>query len=128
MCKKTGLFLIVCMTVVSVWGTPVFAGETSEASDDKALIIFYRVKKFAGKGIPVGVHHAGGAIGTLKSGSSFQKYFEPGEHTFWSKVIVEDSVTLSVVAGKTYYIRGDVGMGLVVGRPKLTQTQNRETK
>lgn len=45
----------------------------------------------------------------------------PGQHTLWSQVISQDAVTLDVEAGKTYYVKGDVRMGVYAGRPKFTR-------
>lgn len=126
--SKNNLLIILLIVMTGAWATPVFSVDVPEAKPDEALIVFYRVKKFAGAGIPVGVHYSGGSVGTLSNGASFHKYFNPGEYTFWSKVITESSVTLNVTAGETYYIRGDVTMGLVVGRPKLTQTYKIESR
>jgi len=126
--KLANTFLILTIVVMSAWITPGLKAETPEAEEQKGLIVFYRVKKGAGSAIPIGVHYSGGSVGTLKNGASFQKYFAPGEYTFWSKVITEDSVTLTVEAGNTYYIRGDVRMGFYIGRPKLKQTQVLESR
>lgn len=126
--KNTSLFIGLLIIVMSVWVSPAISAENLEVKPDKALIVFYRVKKGAGAAIPITVHNASGAVGTLSNGASFQKYFDPGEHIFWSKVVVEDTVTIFAEAGNTYYVRGDVKMGFRIGRPKLTQTDVMEAK
>ena len=56
------------------------------------------------------------------------RYVEPGQYTFWSQVISKDSVTIDIVAGKTYYIKGVTQMGLLAGRPRLTVATEAEAK
>ena len=45
----------------------------------------------------------------------------PGQYDFWSQAISQGSITVTVEAGKTYYIKGEVQMGVLAGRPKITQ-------
>jgi hypothetical protein len=99
-----------------------------QVKEDKGLIIFYRASAFKGGAIRFNLNHGQEPIGALKSGTTLHRYVEPGQHTFWSKVISQDSVTLDVVAGKTYYIKGDVQLGLVAGRPRLTVVPESEAK
>ena len=36
-------------------------------------------------------------------------------------MISQDAITLNVEAGKTYYVKGEMLMGVSAGRPKFTQ-------
>jgi hypothetical protein len=106
---------------MSVFFTPVFASDLPEVEPDKGLVIFYRMSSFKGGAIRFNLNHSEGSIGQLLSGTYLYKHFDPGEHTFWSQAISQDSITLKIEAGKKYYVRGDVMMGLFAGRPKFTQ-------
>jgi len=117
--NKTNIIIVLLFTAMTTWATPTLAAEIPEAQPDKGLIMFYRLSKFSGKAISFSVDHADGRIGTLKSGTVLHKYFEPGPQTFYSQVISRASLTVNVEAGKTYFLRVDSKMGLVVARPKF---------
>ncbi len=104
------------------------SAELPQVKEDKGLIIFYRESAFKGGAIRFNLNHGQEPIGALKSGTTLHRYVEPGQHTFWSQAISKDSVALDVVAGKTYYIKGVVQVGLVAGRPKLTVVPESEAK
>lgn len=90
------------------------------------MVVFYRLGKFGGSAIRFNLSHAEGFMGQLLNDTWLYKSVEPGEHTFWSQVISQDSITIRVEAGKTYYVKGVVKMGLVVGRPTFTQVSEEE--
>lgn len=87
----------------------------------KGLVVFYRPSAFAGGAIRFNVNHAEGSLGQLTNGTVLQKVVEPGPATFWAQAISQDSITINVSAGQTYYVRGDVRMGIYAGRPQFTQ-------
>ena len=102
--------------------------QVPQADPDKGLVVFYRVKNFKGGAIRFNVHHSQGVIGTLTNGSFLYTYVEPGQQTFWSEVISQDSVTLTVEAGKTYYVRGETKLGVYAGRPRLVTVPESQAK
>jgi hypothetical protein len=99
----------------------VGAVDVPPSDPDKALVVFYRGKKFKGGAIRFDVNHSGGSLGRLGSGTYLFGYFEPGKRQFWSQVIAQDSITLNLEAGKTYFVRGEVKMGVYAGRPSFRQ-------
>ena len=119
--KKIHVSLIFFITALIIWAIPVLSAEIPQAKPDKGLVIFYRDKKFSGGAIRFNINHSEGSLGQLLSGTFLYKYFDPGSHTFSSQAISQDSITLSVEAGKVYYVKGDVRMGVYAGRPKFTQ-------
>ncbi|WP_170526253.1 DUF2846 domain-containing protein [Ruegeria arenilitoris] len=102
-------------------GTVMQTGSTFEAPSGKALVVFYRPAAFAGAATRFNVQHTDGPVGQLTSGAVIQKVVNPGENTFWAQAISQDSITIQAQAGQTYYIRGDVRMGIYAGRPQFTQ-------
>ena len=119
------------LAAVLILSLPILHAQSTElpqVKEDQGLIIFYRQKALKGGAIRFNLNHGQEPIGALKSGTTLHRYVEPGQHTFWSKAISQDSVTLDVVAGKTYYIKGIVQLGLVAGRPKLTVVPESEAK
>ena len=121
--------LIAClaMTFALVSERSVSA-QVPEADPDKGLVVFYRVPDFKGGAIRFNVQHSDGVIGTLTNGSFFYKSLEPGQHTFWSQVISQDSITLTVEAGKVYYVKGETKLGIYAGRPRLTQVSETQAQ
>jgi hypothetical protein len=55
----------------------------------------------------------------LKRGGYYPYFANPGETEFWASTEAKTSVTQMIEAGKTYYLQGGIGIGLVAGRPKL---------
>ncbi len=125
------IFMSILAAVMILSFLPISPAESQDlpqVKEDKGLIIFYRASAFKGGAIRFNLNHGQEPIGALKSGTTLHRYVEPGQHTFWSKAISQDSVTLDVVAGETYYIKGDVQLGLVAGRPRLTVVPESEAK
>jgi hypothetical protein len=106
---------------ITSYSTLTIAANLPEAKADKGLVIFYRLSGFKGKAIRFNLNHAEGSLGQLLSGTYLYKYLEPGEHKFWSQAISQDSITINVEAGKKYYVKGEVAMGVLAGRPQFTQ-------
>ena len=86
----------------------------------KALVYFYREKKLAGWGVGYNVRDGETRIGGLPNGSYFVYDATPGSHTFSAATEARAERTLKIEAGKSYYIRGEIEMGMFVGRPYLT--------
>jgi len=124
--NKTYVFLISFVVAITIYSYPALTADLPEAKSDKGLVIFYRLSGFKGKAIRFNLNHSEGSIGQLLSGTYLYKYLEPGEHKFWSQAISQDSITLNVEAGKTYYVKGEVTMGVLAGRPKFTQMSQSE--
>ena len=104
-----------------MWPIPAVTATIPEADPEKGLVVFHRPRRAVGAAVPVNVHHADGVLGTLRDGVVLHRYYEPGQHQFWSEVIAQDSIMINVEAGKVYFVRGETTMGVVVARPKFTQ-------
>lgn len=126
--KKIKTFLVLLIAAMSAWTTSALTADIPQAKPDKGLVIFYRVSSFKGGAIRFNLNHSEGSIGQLLSGTFLYKYLDPGEHSFWSQAISQDSITLNVEAGNTYYVKGDVRMGVFAGRPKFTQMPESQAK
>jgi len=124
--QSFSLFVFVLLAVHTV--ATVRAAEVPEPKEGQGLVVFYRLSNFKGKAIRFNINHAEGTLGQLLSGTYVFKHVDPGEHTFWSQAISEDSITLSVEAGQTYYIQGTVKMGVLAGRPKFKQVSESKAK
>ena len=123
------IILVVCFSIiVGSLSVPSSAAEVPQADSDKAQVVFYRVKSFKGGAIRFNVQYPEGLIGTLGNGTYLYKQLEPGQYQFWSQVISQDSITLNIEAGNTYYVKGEVQIGVFAGRPKFTQVPESQAK
>jgi Protein of unknown function (DUF2846) len=86
----------------------------------KGLVHFYREKKLEGWGVGYNIRDGEKKIGGLPNGSYFVYDATPGPHRFSASTESTAERTIEVQPGKTYYVRGEVEMGLFVGRPHLT--------
>lgn len=129
--KKTKHSVMCALLTISIFFLSIpyaISADIPQAKEDKGLVIFYRESSFKGGAIRFNLNQGQEPIGALPSGTMLYRYVEPGQHTFWSQVISKDSVTIDVIAGKTYYIKGVAKIGLLVARPKLTVTTEADAK
>jgi hypothetical protein len=92
----------------------------------KGLVIFYRERHFTGGGVSYKVFDNGARVGGLPNGAYFVYQAKPGLHKFTASTEVTDEKPLTVQAGKTYYVRGEVQMGVLIGRPHLIIVDRQE--
>jgi len=97
---------------------PVYS-KVDKIPDNRGLVYVYRPSSFFGGGFSFNVKTGETVITTLSNGE-YYPYFSPlGEKEFWAQTESKSSVTLDVKAGETYYIKGELGVGFLVGRPHL---------
>jgi Protein of unknown function (DUF2846) len=92
----------------------------------KALVIFYRERHFVGGGVSYKVFDNGTRIGGLPNGAYFVYQAKPGAHKFTASTESTSEHVRTLEVGKTYYIRGEVHMGVMVGRPELVVADGKE--
>lgn len=103
-----------------------------EVKPDMGLVVFYRQANMKGRAIRFEISDsAKGSIGYLSDGTVVHRDLEPGSHTFTVRapsVDGQDSVTLDVEAGQTYYVKGTVLWGWPAGRPKFTRMSDSQAQ
>jgi hypothetical protein len=121
--------LIACLAMtVALVSEESMSAQVPEADPDKGLVVFYRVANLKGGAIRFSLQHSDEVIGTLTNGSFLYKYLEPGQHTFWSQVISQDSITLTVVGGKIYDVKGEPKLEIYAGRSQFTQVSETQAQ
>ena len=118
--KMVLLASLMATTLALLQAGPAAAAGIPEAKEGQALIAFYREQRMAGAAIQFRVNENGQPIGSLTNGSVLLRDLDPGNFTFSSQVVTGDSLSLTVEAGKTYFVQGTVRMGYFAGRPKFT--------
>jgi hypothetical protein len=91
---------------------------------NKGLVYIYRPGSFVGGGISYDVKVGDAPVTTLYNGGYFPYFSNPGEVEFWAKTETKSAVTLDVKAGETYFIKGTIGVGFLMGRPHLLVVPN----
>lgn len=94
---------------------------------DKALIFVVRTAMIGYK-IHSKLAVDGKWMGVNRGGTHFYFTLEPGEHFFCSESENQDYLALTVEAGKTYYLKQQVEMGVFKARTNLTVLNEEEGK
>lgn len=102
----------------SVERAPQTAGPDRPAPGN-GMVTFYRERRIVGMAVGFNVREDGQRIGGLPNGTYFVHQAAPGTHRYTAATESTDEVTIPVQAGQSYYVRGTIGMGVVVGRPHL---------
>jgi hypothetical protein len=127
MLKKINVCLILLAVGISLPFMPSFAASLPESKPDQGLVVFYRSKSFKGAAIRFQITESGGiSVGNLSNGSMFYKYYEPGQKIFDVSTLSisgSDLVSLDIIAGETYFLRGEILLGWPAGRPRFVQEQ-----
>ena len=82
-------------------------------------IVFYRNSALYGLLIGYAVKENGRKLGNLSNGAYFVLPVDPGEHVFTAATENKDTLRLEVDAGETYFVRGTVYLGLVLGEASI---------
>ena len=91
----------------------------SDVPQDKALVYIYRPSGIVGAGVRYHVAARGDRIVYLKPGGYFPYVAEPGEIEFWAQTEAKETITTDLEPGQTYYLKGTVGIGFAIGRPRF---------
>lgn len=107
-------------TVADTTATNGTGGKIGPPQDGKGQIVFFRPSKFAGAAVGFKVREGSTELGKLRSGKYFVASVDPGTHEYTVHSESKDLLTMEVEAGETYYVQGTLTMGLMVGRPNLS--------
>jgi Protein of unknown function (DUF2846) len=87
--------------------------------EDKGVVYIYRPTSPVGMAVVYQVIANSSVIMPLQNGGYYAYFAKPGENEFQAATESISSVTLDVKPGQTYYIKGTLGIGFAVGRPRL---------
>jgi hypothetical protein len=88
-----------------------------------ATIVFFRPWKFVGGGVGFIVREGTAELGKLRAGKYFVLQVAPGKHTYTVHSEATDNLTIDADAGETYYIEGEIGIGVLVGHPHIKPSE-----
>jgi Protein of unknown function (DUF2846) len=88
-----------------------------------ATVVFFRPWKFVGGGVGFIVREGTAELGKLRAGKYFVLHVAPGKHTYTVHSEATDNLTIDADAGETYYIEGEIGVGVLVGHPHIKPSE-----
>lgn len=94
------------------------ASLVGSAPADKAQIVFFRPSGM-GAAISFKVREGEQELGRLGNRDYFIATVAPGKHSYVVHSEAKDLLNIEVDAGETYYVRGSISMGFIVGHPHL---------
>lgn len=113
-----GILMILLLTTGCASLGPAFE-QVASMPNGKALIYVYRPSAFVGGGVSYDININKKVIAPLRNGGYFPYFADPGKTEVWAKTEVRRSVVFVAEAGDTYYVKGGIMMGILVGRPHL---------
>ncbi|MCU7940132.1 MAG: DUF2846 domain-containing protein [gamma proteobacterium symbiont of Bathyaustriella thionipta] len=94
-----------------------------ETKPDQALIYFYRTPGFIGSTYRFNLFENKQVVGAMAQNSYFYLFTSNGEHTYSvgdRNLEKAESITLTVQAGQTYYVKVDIEYEVMGGKPVFT--------
>lgn len=89
-------------------------------------VVFFRPGSLMGAALGCTVHEDDKEIARLGSGKYYVVDAAPGKHLYFTKGEATDKLNLEVEDGETYFVKCNIGMGVVSGRANLSPS-DRET-
>lgn len=86
----------------------------------KGLVVFYRPGSMFGAALGCTVHEGGQELARLGSGKYYTVVAEPGTHQYFTEGEATDKINVEVEADETYFVRCNIGMGVMSGRANLS--------
>lgn len=104
--------------------SPLASPETPVANrpeeEQPGFLVCYREKRFVGAALNTSVHVDDLEIADMDNGCYIIVKVKPGEHKLYADEM-EDAITVKVEAGKAYYFRMELAMGLWKGHGRLKE-------
>lgn len=100
------------------------SGVVGPAPAEQGQIVFFRTGSMFGAALGCTVHEGEGAadveLARLGSGKYYVITATPGKHQYYTKGEAKDRLTMEIEAGETYFVRCNIGMGVMSGRANLS--------
>lgn len=103
--------------------TPVVAtksGTIGTPVTGKGQVVFYRPGSLMGAALGCTVHEGTAQVARLGTGKYWVAPVEPGKHVYNTEGEAKDVLNMEVEPGETYYVKCNIGMGVMSGRANLS--------
>lgn len=94
-------------------------GHVAPPAAGKSQVVFFRTGAYVGAGTWFKVRENGAELGKLSNEAYFVAVLNPGPHTFTSTTENKTTLRMELDPGETYYVRGTLQMGVLMGEPNL---------
>ncbi len=101
----------------------IVPGKITAPAPGKGKVVFFRESKFQGSAISYKIRtgpEGATVLGQLGSGVYFAVDADPGVFSFSAATEAKDTMTLEIEEGEVYWIEGKLQVGMWVGQPNLT--------
>lgn len=102
------------------------SGTIGAPAAGKGQVIFYRPGSMMGMALGCTVHEGAAQIARLGSGKYWVAPVAPGKHVYNTEGEAKDVLNLEVEADETYYVKCNIGMGVMSGRANLSPATQEE--
>lgn len=96
------------------------SGVIGTPAPGKGQVVFFRPGSLMGAALGCTVHEGPAQIARLGSGKYWVAVVEPGKHSYNTEGEAKDVLTLEVEADETYFVKCNIGMGVMSGRANLS--------
>lgn len=100
------------------------SGTVGDAPADKAQVVFWRPGTIIGGALGCTVREGEGTneveVARLGAGKYWVHLAEPGKHVYFTKGEATDRLNMELEAGETYFVRCNIGMGIMSGRAQVS--------
>lgn len=96
------------------------SGTIGAPASGKGQVVFFRPGSIMGAALGCTVHEGDQQVARLGSGKYYVVEAEPGVHLYNTRGEAKDEITLEIEEGETYFIRCNIGMGVMAGRANLS--------
>ena len=96
------------------------SGVIAAPAAGQGQVVFYRPGSIIGAALGCTVHEGEPEIARLGSGKFFVVPMAPGKHDFSTRGEAQDHITVEVEEGETYFVKCNIGMGVMSGRANLS--------
>lgn len=96
------------------------SGPLAAPEAGKGEVVFFRPGSIMGAALGCTVHEGEPQIARLGSGKFFVVSATPGRHEYSTQGEATDRLTLEVESGETYFVKCNIGMGVMSGRANLS--------
>jgi hypothetical protein len=116
--------LIIATTAAVAADAPVAittkSGTLGEPQGGTGQVVFFRPGSIMGAALGCTVHEDDKEVARLGSGKYYVVSATPGKHLYFTKGEATDKLNLEVEDGETYFVKCNIGMGIVAGRANLS--------
>lgn len=103
-------------------GAPIVtkSGALPAPEAGKAQVVFFRPGSIMGAALGCTVHEGEAEVARLGSGKFYVIAAEPGKHEYFTEGEATDRLALEVEGDETYFVKCNIGMGVMSGRANLS--------